>query len=157
MKFFRRFKSAPDTKKYRKREIVCGTREYLAGHFTNVTINRDIYTLLCIYNDVLTKELRSRYDGKDCQIEKRERAFRNLIKSIDTLWSACRDAKDMCDAKRFLIVVSKVFYDNAQRYVDESIKNEDEEFTKSIYLVLAENEFRSAWEIDRKYIPHAQV
>ena len=137
-------------------QTIKGTKEYLAGFMLGVSLTRDFYIVSTIDNTLLLKEILNRYEADNCELIKREQLYEDLVKRVDDLWNKCKDVDDKCEVYRYLKRVSKVFYDNAQRYVNDALKIEND-FAQNIFLALAENEIIAAHNIETKYIPEATV
>ena len=137
-------------------QTVKGGREYLAGFMLGVSLTRDFYIVNTIDNTLLLREIVERYESDNCELIKRERLYEDLVKRVDELWNKCQDIDDKCEVYRYLKRVSKVFYENAQRYVNDALKIESE-FAQNIFLALAENEIIAAHNIETKYTPEASV
>lgn len=117
-----------------------------------VVLRRDFYALECLDNTLLIKELRTRYDGEDCAIDKRERLYHDMVEAMDKLWAACRNLQERGYVHSFLARTTKVFYDNMYNYMLCADKADDDEFVRNICHALAENEWRSAYDINTKYV-----
>jgi hypothetical protein len=122
-----------------------------------VSLRRDFYALECLDNTVLLNELRKRYDGEDCIINKRERLFDDMMAAVDKLWAACNDIPQRVYTQSFLVRLTKVFYDNMYRYMVCADDAEEDPFVRNICHALAENEWRSAYELNTKYVTCAKV
>ena len=134
-----------------------GISEYLSSFILGVSLTRDFYLIQCVDNTKLRQELLDRYDETDSELLKREKIYEDLIEKVNILWRACRDVKDMVDIQAYLSKVIKLFEENANRYLRDSEKYADDEFTSNIFLALCHNELTSARMVRENYVPYALV
>lgn len=154
-RFKRRIKSEGDTQDIQR--VPQGTSEYLSGFILGVSLTRDFYLIQCVDNSKLYQELCTRFEGRDCELLKREKIYEDLMEKVNALWAACRCVQDMVDVQLYLMRVIRLFEENANRYLHDAEKYNDDEFASNIFLALSENELASARMIRDDFVPYALV